>query len=807
MKMGIRKTVCILVVLALNAGGLPLTASAVESGVTVTSREEFMDALAQHKSPITVSGLVTIGEEAGEDKRMLPVMIPADTVIRGTENANLISRAPVQLQGDASFENIELTFNSTNALGSVPHREIFLAGHKLIFDNVKTELEGGGSSLGGIGGTETELLPTVYAGGFTDTDIGNNAALTVRNSNDATMFQAIYMAHDEESDHKVPYYGTAELNLDTKVTVRERVDVSRNSRSAINIAGGEYDSAKTKAFYGNENTTLTLSGITIPGAVVDHIGSVVLTDKACLSSMTDSFRNVTLRRGACLDLSGVSDVMVSGDFAGVEDPAEDRGILVVNQQSTLIIEGTVTGTTQFQTKNRYFPGSFTIDWPYISVNRETASRNNFVLSDKSVENGYLLKYLDGNWFAVWASQDDSKKVGSIELTAQPPSQVILDSIAKKEDDSVPDESVYFDIVWKDADGAPMSAGEAGEMGLYEPDYVYVVRTECWESDDPAVLAETDWGNAISLMESPGHPGRYFLQADEGAKTGAYTFLFCSDYCTEPVNTVQDIKNLVGNLIKAERQIVFLDKKPEVPPTPTPTITPTPAATPTIAPTMEPTTVPTDQPVRSESSATQTQSPSPSPTDKVIPVPTMSGGSDKAPVPVIYPPEKVVLSASSMVYTGKARKPGVTVTDTKGQVIDSRYYQLIYRNNVKVGQASVTVRFAGKYSGSIKKFFFISPRGTKLIRLTAKRKGIFVKWKRQSKEITGYEIQYSSNKKFAKKGTKKLVVKNKKKVSKMISRKRRGKKYRVRIRTYKTVKADGRIKKLYSRWSGIKSVTL
>ena len=82
MKMGIRKTVCILVVLALTAGGLPLTASAVESGVTVTSREEFMDALAQHKSPITVSGLVTIGEEAGEDKRMLPVMIPADTVIQ-----------------------------------------------------------------------------------------------------------------------------------------------------------------------------------------------------------------------------------------------------------------------------------------------------------------------------------------------------------------------------------------------------------------------------------------------------------------------------------------------------------------------------------------------------------------------------------------------------------------------------------------------------------------------------------------------------------------------------------------------------
>lgn len=813
MKIEIRKIVCILAALVLIALGLPMAALAVESGVTVTSREEFMDALAQHKSPITVSGLVTIGGEAGEDKRMLPVMIPADTVIRGTENANLVSRAPVQLQGDVSFENIELTFNSTNALGSVPHREIFLAGHKLTFDNVKTELAGGDSSLGGIGGTETELLPTVYAGGYTDTEIGSSAALTVRNSNDATMFQAVYMAHDAESDNKVPYYGTAELNLDTKVTVREKIDVSRNSRSVINIAGGEYDSVRVKKFYGNENATLNLSGSTIPNAIVDHIGNIVLTDKACLSSKTDSFKNVTLRRGACLDLNEVSDVKISGDFAGADDPAEDKGILVVNQQSALTIGGSVTGTTQFQTNSRYFPGSFTVNWPYISANRETVSQDNFVLSEKSVGNGYRLKYSDGVWSVVLASQDDAREIGSIEFTAQPPAQVGLESIAKKEDDSIPNDSVYFDIIWRDAEGTLFSAEEADELGLYEANYVFLVKTEYWKSDDPAVLAKTDWGNAISLMPSPEHPGRYFLQAYEGAKTGDYTFLFCSDYCTEPVNTVQDLKDLAGHLIKAERQVVFLDKITEVSPAPT--------AVPTIAPTE----APTGQPVRTELPTPMPQSPSPEPTnketpepsptekvtsspvptDKESPVPTLSGGTDKKPVPEIYPPKKVVLSADSMVYTGKTRKPGVMVSDTRGQSISSRYYQLIYRNNVRVGQASVTVHFIGKYSGSIKKYFLIIPKGTKLLRLTATRKGILVKWKKQNKEITGYEIQYSGNSKFAKKGTKKVVVKSKKKVSRMIFRKRTGKKYRVRIRTYKTVKINGRAKKIYSRWSGIKFV--
>ena len=121
------------------------------------------------------------------------------------------------------FQDIKVTFESSDALGSVPHREIFLAGHSLTFDNVKTYLEGGADLGGGFGGTEEELLPTVYAGGYTNTQIGNNASLTVRNSNSETMFQAVYMGHEAERDNKVPYLGTATVNLDTRVIVREKV--------------------------------------------------------------------------------------------------------------------------------------------------------------------------------------------------------------------------------------------------------------------------------------------------------------------------------------------------------------------------------------------------------------------------------------------------------------------------------------------------------------------------------------------------------------------------------------------------------
>ena len=162
MKISYKRCLCIIVMAALLVGGMPKAVLAVEDGITVSTREEFMSALQQKKSPIIISNLITIGEEVDVDKRMLPVKIPADTVIRGDGSGHLNCRCPIQLEGDAIIQDVRLTFESTNALGSVPHREIFLAGHSLTLDNVNTWLEGGGSALGSLGGDEEELLPTIY---------------------------------------------------------------------------------------------------------------------------------------------------------------------------------------------------------------------------------------------------------------------------------------------------------------------------------------------------------------------------------------------------------------------------------------------------------------------------------------------------------------------------------------------------------------------------------------------------------------------------------------------------------------------
>ena len=74
-------------------------------------------------------------------------------------------------------------------------------------------------------------------------------------------------------------------------------------------------------------------------------------------------------------------------------------------------------------------------------------------------------------------------------------------------------------------------------------------------------------------------------------------------------------------------------------------------------------------------------------------------------------------------------------------------------------------------------------------------------------LPGYLIQYSTGKKFTAKTTKTVKVKKSKTVSKKIGRLKAGKKYFVRICTYKTVKDGGKKVDLCSPWSKVKSVKI
>ncbi|MDE6659781.1 MAG: fibronectin type III domain-containing protein [Eubacterium sp.] len=160
---------------------------------------------------------------------------------------------------------------------------------------------------------------------------------------------------------------------------------------------------------------------------------------------------------------------------------------------------------------------------------------------------------------------------------------------------------------------------------------------------------------------------------------------------------------------------------------------------------------------------------------------------------------ITLSKTSYVYNGEAQKPSATVKDSKGKKIASSNYTVKYSNNKNVGIATVTITFKGNYSGIVKKTFTIKPKATTLSKVTAGKKKFTVKWKKQTTQTTGYQIQYSTNSKFT--SAKTITASNSKTISKTVSKLKAKKKYYVRVRTYKIVGKT----KICSSWSIAKSI--
>jgi hypothetical protein len=124
----------------------------------------------------------------------------------------------------------------------------------------------------------------------------------------------------------------------------------------------------------------------------------------------------------------------------------------------------------------------------------------------------------------------------------------------------------------------------------------------------------------------------------------------------------------------------------------------------------------------------------------------------------------------------------------------------YKNNTKVGKAILTIKFKGKYTGTIKETYTIKPKATTLTGISSKSDKVTLTWKKQNSQTTGYQIQYATDSKFTEnKNT--IVVAGAKKSSETVTGLSGKTKYYFRIRTYKTVSG----KKYYSAWSEAQAV--
>lgn len=168
---------------------------------------------------------------------------------------------------------------------------------------------------------------------------------------------------------------------------------------------------------------------------------------------------------------------------------------------------------------------------------------------------------------------------------------------------------------------------------------------------------------------------------------------------------------------------------------------------------------------------------------------------------IYAPKTVVVS--TLNYNGKYQTSKVVVKDSEGKIIPASNYTVSGNRRKNIGSYTVTVTFkktSKYYTGRITGKGKIVLTTTKLKKLTSGSKELNIKWMKQSRKVSGYQISYSINKNFKK--AKNVVINNNKKTTKTIEGLKENKKYYVRIRTF----YKNKNKTYYSSWSKVKNIT-
>ena len=212
----------------------------------------------------------------------------------------------------------------------------------------------------------------------------------------------------------------------------------------------------------------------------------------------------------------------------------------------------------------------------------------------------------------------------------------------------------------------------------------------------------------------------------------------------------------------------------------PTATPTPPTKPSVTPT------PTPKP---SVTATPTPTPKPSATVKPTPTPQVAGKIDLS---------KVKPTIANVAWTGKKITPKQFKYNGKTYKIEGNAKIINSDANKNIGKASVTLKGTGNFTGTYKINFKIVPKKNSISKITASKKSMKVQWKKVSaaQKITKYEIRYRVA------GTTKWKTKrySPKTSGATIKSLKKGKKYQVQIRSYKTVSGTN----YYSNWSSVKT---
>ena len=117
-------------------------------------------------------------------------------------------------------------------------------------------------------------------------------------------------------------------------------------------------------------------------------------------------------------------------------------------------------------------------------------------------------------------------------------------------------------------------------------------------------------------------------------------------------------------------------------------------------------------------------------------------------------EDIILEETEYTYDGKEKVPTVEVKSGETVLVLGKDYEVTYSNNIKAGEATITVIGKGNYAGEIEEIFIINPVEIEEIILEETEYTYDGKVKKPSltvkagdkvlKEGTDYEVKYSNN---------------------------------------------------------------
>jgi len=179
--------------------------------------------------------------------------------------------------------------------------------------------------------------------------------------------------------------------------------------------------------------------------------------------------------------------------------------------------------------------------------------------------------------------------------------------------------------------------------------------------------------------------------------------------------------------------------------------------------------------------------------------SLSGGSVlKAELTVNVSKLDAEVTAKDSTYNGKILTPKIVVKDGNGKTVPAKAYTVKYFNrktnkysSKPVGKAAnfylikivFKKAYRDKYISTITGRYDILPKGTKLTKVLPGKKQITLKWKKQTKSMDYYLIEYAADRKFKDSN---WVEVSKKKTSYVLKKLKRNKTYYVRMYTAKPI---------------------